>query len=399
MQEWNLIPFNRPTLTGDESEYLSECVRIGKFSGDGSFTKKCHLWMQESLSCRKALLTTSCTHALEMCAILLNLKPGDEVIIPSFTFSSSAGAFALHGAKIVFVDIHPDTMNIDETLIEPAITLKTRAIVVVHYAGVSCEMDTIMKIAEKHNLLVIEDAAQGFMSFYKGRPLGTIGHLGTYSFHETKNIQCGEGGALIINDLKFYERAEIIREKGTDRSRFFRGEIDKYGWVDVGSSYLPSELNASFLYSQFIKSRDITKKRLLLWDMYHEGLGFLGEAGIIRLPVIPKDCEHNAHTYFIKLKDEPERDMLMKYLKEKGITTTFHYLPLHSSVAGLQVGKFSGEDRYTTIESERLLRLPLYYELKEDEVLRVVSCLWSFFHKKIGSAHITVEKERYEIKT
>ena len=377
-----MIQFNKPTVSGKELDYLQQVLSNGKFSGDGAFTKKCHQWFEETLPCRKALLTTSCTHALEMAAILLDFKDGDEVIMPSYTFSSTAGAFALHGARVKFVDIRPDTMNIDEKLIEKAITDRTRAIVVVHYAGISCNMDEIMKIAGKHNLVVVEDAAQALLSGYKGKALGTIGQLGAFSFHETKNIQCGEGGALIVNDAAFLERAEIIREKGTDRSRFFRGEIDKYSWVDIGSSYLPSELNAAFLYPQLIAASAITDHRMKLWNCYNDMLGSLAKSGRIELPVVPDQCTQNGHMYFIKTSDESERSALISFLKERGISSVFHYVPLHSSKAGIKIGSFSGTDRYTTNESERLLRLPLHYDLTTDDVREVALSVVSFYDKK-----------------
>ncbi len=374
-----MIPFNRPGVTGDEVRLIGEVFESGKFCGDGAFTKKCHAWFNENLPCKKSLLTTSCTHALEMAAILLDLRPGDEIIMPSFTFSSTAGAFALHGARIVFVDIRPDTMNIDENLIESAITDRTRAIVVMHYAGVACDMDRIMALAEKRNLVVVEDAAQGLIAGYRGRALGTIGHLGCFSFHETKNIQCGEGGALIINDMNYFERAEIIREKGTDRSRFFRGEVDKYGWVDIGSSYLPSELNAAFLYAQLLRSREITDDRLNSWRLYREGLEKLSRSGKIELPCIPDECVHNAHMFYIKTCGLDERTRLIAHLKDRGVHTVFHYIPLHTSKAGLKAGRLSGEDRWTTRESERLLRLPMYYRLEEKDVMQAVNAIIEFY--------------------
>lgn len=376
-----MIPFNRPGLTGDEAGFIGEVIAGGKFCGDGAFTRKCHDWFNGNLPCKKSLLTTSCTHALEMAAILLDLRPGDEVIMPSFTFSSTAGAFALHGARIVFVDIRPDTMNMDESLIEPAITDRTRAIVVMHYAGVACEMDRIMALAESRNIVVIEDAAQSILAGYKGRSLGTIGHLGCFSFHETKNIQCGEGGALIINDMSYFERAEIIREKGTDRSKFFRGEVDKYGWVDIGSSFLPSELNAAFLYAQLLRSREITDQRLHSWGIYRDGLERLSLSGRIDLPHVPPECRHNAHMFYIKTADLDERTGLIEHLRKREVHRVFHYIPLHTSKAGLKAGRFSGDDRWTTRESERLLRLPMYYGLGEKDVIGIVDAVNEFYSK------------------
>jgi dTDP-4-amino-4,6-dideoxygalactose transaminase len=374
-----MIPFNRPLVTGKEQEYILQAIKDEKLSGDGSYTKQCHQWFEDKLDCHKALLTTSCTHALEMCALLVDIQPGDEVIVPSYTFVSSANAFVLRGAKIVFVDIRPDTMNIDENLIEQAITSKTRAICVVHYAGVSCEMDKVMEVADRHSLWVIEDAAQGMMSTYKGKPLGTIGHLGTYSFHETKNYTCGEGGVLLINDERLVARAEIIREKGTNRSRFFRGQVDKYTWVDLGSSYLPSELNAAYLYAQLENVNEVLESRLATWNAYYENLLPLKEKGFIELPSVPDNCSHNAHMFFIKVKDLEERSELISFLKEVGIQSVFHYIPLHSSEEGLRIGEFIGEDRHTTMESERLLRLPLFYGLNENEINHIVKAVYEFY--------------------
>lgn len=375
-----MIQFNVPPVVGKEEEYIREAiVKNKKLCGDGPFTKKCNEWFEEKTETRKALLTTSCTHALEMAAILCDIKPGDEVIAPSYTFVSTVNAFVLRGATIVFVDIRPDTMNIDEVLIESAITENTKAIIPVHYAGVSCEMDKIMDIANRYNLYVIEDAAQGVMSTYKGKALGTIGDLGTYSFHETKNYSMGEGGTLLIENEEFIERAEVVREKGTDRSRFFRGQVDKYSWVDIGSSFLPSELNAAYLYAQLEEAEKVNNDRLATWNLYYEGLLELKEKGLIELPIIPKECEHNAHMFYIKLKDLEERTNVIKYLKEKEIASVFHYVPLHSAKAGLEFGRFHGEDRYTTRESERLLRLPLYYGLKEDEVKYIVNSINKYF--------------------
>lgn len=375
-----MISFNIPPYVGKEQEYLKQVLEQNKkLCGDGPFTKKCHNWLEEYLQTPKALLTTSCTHALEMAAILADIQPGDEIIAPSYTFVSTVNAFVLRGAKIVFVDIRPDTMNIDESLIEAAITDKTKAIVPVHYAGVACEMDTIMNIAKNYDLLVIEDAAQGMMATYKGKALGTIGDLGCYSFHETKNYSMGEGGALLIQNSKFIERAEIIREKGTNRSKFFRGQVDKYTWVDIGSSYLPSELNAAYLYAQLEEATKINEDRLHSWNNYYEALKELQEKGFIELPFIPEECEHNAHMFYIKCRDLEERTKLINFLKEKNIFTAFHYVPLHSTSAGLKYGRFYGEDRYTTIESNRLLRLPMYYGLKNSEINEVCLAISDFY--------------------
>ncbi len=377
-----MIKFNIPPFVGKEEEYIRQVVvESKKICGDGPFTKKCSNWLVNKTGTQKALLTTSCTHALEMAAILCDIKEGDEIIAPSYTFVSTVNAFVLRGAKIVFVDIRPDTMNIDENLIESAITDKTKAIIPVHYAGVACEMDKIMEIAKKYNLYVIEDAAQGVMSTYKGKQLGTIGDLGTYSFHETKNYSMGEGGALLIDNKEFVERAEIIREKGTDRSKFFRGQVDKYSWVDIGSSFLPSELNAAYLYAQLEEAEKINNDRLKSWQLYYNELSELKDNGLIELPTIPKECEHNAHMFYIKLKDLNERTKLISFLNERGIASVFHYVPLHSAKAGIEFGRFHGEDRYTTRESERILRLPLYYGLKDAEVETVISSIKEFFNK------------------
>ncbi|MCF0147288.1 MAG: dTDP-4-amino-4,6-dideoxygalactose transaminase [Clostridium sp.] len=376
-----MIKFNIPPIVGKEEEYIRQAVMENKkICGDGPFTKKCNEWIMDRTETKKALLTTSCTHALEMAAILCDIKEGDEVIAPSYTFVSTVNAFVLRGAKIVFVDIRPDTMNIDENLIEKAITDKTKAIIPVHYAGVACEMDKIMEIANKYNLYVIEDAAQGVMSTYKGKALGTIGDLGTYSFHETKNYSMGEGGALLIDNSEFAERAEIIREKGTDRSKFFRGQVDKYSWVDIGSSFLPSELNAAYLYAQLEEAEKINNARLSSWKLYYNGLSDLKDKGLIELPVIPENCIHNAHMFYIKLKDLSQRTELINYLKERGIDSVFHYVPLHSSKAGIEFGRFHGEDKYTTRESERILRLPLYYGLKDIEVESVINSIKEYFN-------------------
>ncbi len=375
-----MIIFNRPPFTGNEEHYLKLSMKSLKLSGDGEFTKRCHKWFEKKLNCKKALLTTSCTHALEMSAILIDIQPGDEVIMPSYTFVSTANAFALRGAKIVFVDVREDTMNIDETLIEAAITKKTKAIVPVHYAGVACEMDTIMDIANRHNLYVIEDAAQGMMSTYKGKALGTIGHLGTYSFHETKNYTSGgEGGLLIINDEKFTTKAEIIREKGTNRSQFFRGMVDKYSWVDIGSSYLMNDLSAAYLWGQLEKAEEINNQRLAIWKSYYKQLKELQEKGIIELPTIPKDCIHNGHMFYLKCKNLEERTSLINHLYSNGIQAVFHYIPLHSSPAGEKFGTFFGSDKYTTLESERLVRLPIYYGLEQSEVEYIIKTIKEFY--------------------
>ena len=374
-----MIDFNVPPVVGTELKYIEQAIQNRKICGDGVFTKKCSRWLEETLNVPKVLLTTSCTHATEMSAILADIKPGDEVIMPSYTFVSTADAFVLRGAKVIFVDIRPDTMNIDEGLIEEAITEKTKAIVPVHYAGVSCEMDRIMELAKKYHLYVIEDAAQGMMSEYKGRPLGTIGDYGCFSFHETKNYSMGEGGALIIQDAGNVERAEIVREKGTNRSKFFRGQIDKYTWVDAGSSYLPSELNAAYLWAQLECADVIYKDRMRTWNLYYEAFQDLKEQGKIELPYIPSYCKHNAHMFYIKTRDIEERQELIGYLKEREITAVFHYIPLHTAPAGKKYGEFFGTDRYTTKESERLLRLPLYYNMEEKDTLKVIEAVKSFY--------------------
>ncbi|KLU57434.1 TDP-4-oxo-6-deoxy-D-glucose aminotransferase [Paenibacillus sp. VT-400] len=374
-----MILFNVPAVTGKEQEFIERVVQNRRFSGDGEFTGLSSRWMESKFDTTKALLTTSCTHALEMSAILADIKEGDEVILPSYTFVSTANAFVLRGAKIVFVDIRPDTMNIDETLIEAAITPRTKAIVPVHYAGVSCEMDAIMEIAEKYNLFVIEDAAQGVMSKYKGKYLGSIGHLGCYSFHETKNYNCGEGGALLVNELPFVERAEIIREKGTDRSRFFRGQVDKYTWVDLGSSYLPSEINAAFLYAQLQTADVINENRRKSWDLYYRELEELQRLERITLPFIPDNCIHNAHMFYLKCKSLDERTRLINFLKSNEIQSVFHYIPLHSSKAGEKFGYFHGMDNHTTKESEKLLRLPMYYDMNSSDIGKVIEMLYKFY--------------------
>ena len=378
-----MIPFNIPPYVGKELEYVKEAIEKNhKICGDGPFTKKCSEWMENKFNVKKVLLTTSCTHATEMTAILTDIKEGDEVIAPSFTFVSTVNPFVLRGAKIVFIDINPKTMNMDENLIEAAITEKTKAILPVHYAGVACNMDKIMEIAKKHNLIVIEDAAQGVMSEYKGKPLGTIGEYGCFSFHETKNYSMGEGGALLINNKENIEKAEIIREKGTNRSRFFRGQVDKYTWVDKGSSYLPSELNAAYLYAQLENADIIYNDRMNTWNKYKELLQELEDKNLIELQYIPEDCKHNAHMFYIKCKDLDERTNLINFLKENNINAVFHYIPLHSAEAGIKFGRFHGEDKYTTIESERLLRLPLYYGLKEEDVKYVASKIKEFYEVK-----------------
>ncbi|WP_310606530.1 dTDP-4-amino-4,6-dideoxygalactose transaminase [Buttiauxella brennerae] len=375
-----MIPFNAPPVVGTEIEYMQAAMGSGKLCGDGGFTRRCQQWMEHRFGSKKVLLTPSCTASLEMAALLLNIQPGDEVIMPSYTFVSTANAFVLRGAKVVFVDIRPDTMNIDEKLIEAAITEKTRAIVPVHYAGVACEMDTIMAIANKHNLFVVEDAAQGVMSTYKGRALGTIGHIGCFSFHETKNYTAGgEGGATLINDASLIERAEIIREKGTNRSQFFRGQVDKYTWRDIGSSYLMADLQAAYLWAQLEAAEKINQQRLKLWHTYHDALAPLAKVGRIELPSVPKDCVQNAHMFYIKLRDIEDRSALIAYLKEAEILAVFHYIPLHACPAGEKFGYFHGEDRFTTQESERLLRLPLFYNLSPANQRTVINTLLSFF--------------------
>lgn len=377
-----MINFNVPPFTGKEIEYIRQAVENQKICGDGPFTRKCSEWIETKTGTAKALLTTSCTHATELAALLLDIKPGDEVIMPAYTFVSTADAFVLRGAKAVFVDIRPDTMNIDETLIEEAITDKTKAIVPVHYAGVSCEMDTILDIAKRHGLAVVEDAAQGIMSTYKGRALGAIGDFGCYSFHETKNYSMGEGGALLIRDMDYVEKAEIFREKGTDRSKYFRGQVDKYRWQEYGSSYLPSDMNAAYLYAQLEMADEINDTRLARWSQYNELLKPLADEGRIELPYIPDECEHNGHMFYIKCKDMEERTELINYLKERNVYAVFHYVPLHTAPAGIKYGRFAGEDRYTTAESERLLRLPMFYKLTEDEVTYITEQVKAFYESK-----------------
>lgn len=374
-----MISFNVPPYCGKEKEYVAKAIDNHKICGDGEFTMKCSNWIEDKTGTEKALLTTSCTHATEMAALLCDIQPGDEIIMPSYTFVSTADAFVLRGAKIVFVDIRPDTMNIDETKIEAAITKKTKAIVPVHYAGVACEMDAIMDIARRHNLMVIEDAAQAVMSTYKGKALGTIGDYGCYSFHETKNYSMGEGGALLIKNADMIEAAEVLREKGTNRSKFFRGQIDKYTWVNYGSSYLPSELNAAYLWAELEMADEINEDRLQSWNHYYNGLQDLAEKGNIELPVISEGCVHNAHMFYIKAKDLEERTRLIAYMKENGIGCVFHYIPLHSAPAGRKFGRFHGEDQYTTKESERLMRLPMYYGLKPEDVEKVIETIKNFY--------------------
>ena len=374
-----MINFNEPVYVEKGIGYITEAIlKYRRLNGDGEFTKLCTTWFQERYG-KKVLFTTSCTHALEMAALLCDIQPGDEVIMPSFTFVSTADAFVLRGAKIKFVDIRPDTMNIDETLIENAITDKTKAIVPVHYAGVACEMDTIMDIAKRHNLKVVEDAAQGVMSTYKGKALGTIGDFGCYSFHETKNYSMGEGGAIVINNPEYNEQAEILREKGTNRAKFFRGQVDKYTWIDYGSSYLPSDLNAAYLWAQLEKADEINQDRLNSWNYYYSNLKELEDKGLIELPVVPKECEHNAHMFYIKLKNLEERTKFIKYMKDNGVLTVFHYIPLHSAPAGEKFGRFDSKDEFTTNESERLVRLPMYYSLDDKDREKTVGLVRKYY--------------------
>lgn len=388
------VPFNIPQLAGKELEYIKEALANRHLSGDGCFSKRCHQWLQDRLGTAKALLTHSCTGALEMAAILLDLKPGDEVIMPSFTFVSTANAFVLRGAIPVFVDVREDTLNIDETLVESAITPRTRAIVVVHYAGVSCEMDRIMAVARRHALPVIEDAAHAILATYKGRQLGTIGHLAALSFHETKNLIAGECGALLVNAPEFARRAEIIREKGTNRAAFFRGEVDKYTWVDVGSSYLPSELQAAFLYAQFEKADEITSDRLRIWHRYHELLEPLEKHGFVRRPIVPNECGHNGHLYYVLVESLAVRSTLLAYLKERGVAALFHYVPLHSAPAGLNLGRVSGALPVTEQSSERLLRLPFWRGLTDEQLTYIVGCLEDFFTGAEGALALCGRRER-----
>lgn len=375
-----MIPFNSPPVVGCELAYMQEAITSGKLSGDGGFTQRCQKWMEQHFNCPKVLLTPSCTASLEMAALLLNIKPGDEVIMPSFTFVSTANAFVLRGAEIRFVDIRPDTMNIDESKIEAAVTDKTRVIVPVHYAGVACEMDRIMALAKTHNLFVVEDAAQGVMSTYKGKALGSIGHIGCFSFHETKNYSAGgEGGAILLNDATLIERAEIIREKGTNRSQFFRGQVDKYTWRDIGSSYLMSDIQAAYLWGQLEHAKQINQRRLVLWNCYYQSLTPLADSKRIELPTIPADLIHNAHMFYIKLRDVDDRDAFINHMKNSDILTVFHYVPLHTCSMGEKFGRFSGEDRFTRSQSERLVRLPLFYNLTDADQQKVINATLSFF--------------------
>ncbi|GFI16778.1 dTDP-4-amino-4,6-dideoxygalactose transaminase [Lachnospiraceae bacterium] len=374
-----MIRFNVPPFTGREMEYVKEAVDNMHICGDGIFTRKCSEYLEKITGTAKCLLTTSCTHALEMAALLCDFKEGDEVILPSYTFVSTADAFVLRGAKAVFVDIRPDTMNIDENLIEAAVTERTKAVFVVHYAGVACEMDRIMNIARRYDLKVVEDAAQAMMCTYKGKPLGTIGDFGCFSFHETKNFSMGEGGALLIRDSAYIEKAEILREKGTDRSRYFRGQVDKYRWQDFGSSYLPSDMNAAYLYAQLEMADEINSTRIARWNLYQKLLLPLKEAGLIELPVVPRECVHNGHMFYIKTKDMEERTRLINFMKENDVLSVFHYVPLHSAPAGIKFGRFCGEDKYTTIESERLLRLPMFYQLTEEQVRYIAGKVKEFY--------------------
>ncbi len=375
-----MINFNVPPFTGKEFDYMKQAVEAQKICGDGQFTKKCNEWIEQKTGTGKALLTTSCTHALEMAALLCEIKPGDEVILPSYTFVSTADAFVLRGATAVFVDIRPDTMNIDEKLIEDAITDKTKVIAPVHYAGVGCEMDTIMDIAKRHNLKVVEDAAQGIMATYKGKALGAIGDYGAFSFHETKNYSMGEGGAVLIKNPDDAELAEIYREKGTNRSQYYRGQVDKYRWMEFGSSYLPSDMNAAYLYAQLEMANEINEARMHVWNMYNEELSDLKTAGKIELPYIPKECVHNAHMFYLKTANLDERTKLIDFLKKNEILSVFHYVPLHTAPAGVKYGRFHGEDKYTTKESDRLVRLPLYYGLRDDQVDYIVSKVKEFYN-------------------
>jgi dTDP-4-amino-4,6-dideoxygalactose transaminase len=375
-----MIPFNVPPYVNTAIGYIEEACAVNKkICGDGPYTKLVNKWFEERLETNKVLLTTSCSHALDMMGILSEVAPGDEVILPSYNFVSSANAIAVRGGKCVFVDIRPDTMNIDEKRIEQAITPRTKAIVVVHYAGVSCEMDSILALAKKHDLKILEDAAQGMMASYKGRTLGTMGDFGTYSFHETKNYSMGEGGLLILNRKQDIERAEMLREKGTDRSKFWRGEVDKYTWQDVGSSYLPSEINAAYLFAQLEVAGEINKNRLAAFNLYKEILAPLALEGRIELPHVPDGCVHNGHMFYIKCRDVAERGRFISYMKEKGVLCVFHYVPLHTAPAGLRYGRFDGEDKYTTRESERLVRLPMYYGLEEKDIGYITDCVKAFY--------------------
>ena len=374
-----MIYFNIPPVVGNEIEMIQDAIHLRKICGDGKYTHLCNKWFQEKTGAKGALLTTSCTHATELAALLCGIEKGDEVIMPSYTFVSTADAFVLRGAKVVFVDIRPDTMNINENLIEAAITKHTKAIVPVHYAGVGCEMEQIMEIAKQYHLYVIEDAAQGVKSEYQGKALGAIGDIGCYSFHETKNFSMGEGGAILLREDDKLELAEIIREKGTNRSKLFRGQVDKYTWVEAGSSYLPSELNAAYLWAQLQNAEEITSNRMAAWNQYYQELKDLSDSGKIELPCIPKECKHNAHMFYIKAKDLQERTKLIAYLKENGVMAVFHYIPLHTAPAGKKYGIFNGQDMYTTKESERLVRLPLYYGITAEDIDRVTALLYQFY--------------------
>ena len=374
-----MVDFNVPPCVGDEIGFVKQAIESHKICGDGAFTKKCHAWMEQTFNAQKVLLTTSGTTALDMALLMCDLKPGDEVILPSYTFSSTATAAVLAGANLVFVDIRPDTMNIDETKIEAAITDKTKVIIAMHYAGVSCEMDTIMNIAAKYNLIVVEDAAQGVMSTYKGKYLGTIGTFGCYSFHETKNYSMGEGGAIVINDPKYNEKAEILREKGTNRAKFFRGQVDKYTWVDFGDSYLPSEMNAAYLWAQLLHADEINENRKATWNRYYEAFAPLAKKGLFDIPTVPVGCEHNAHMFYLKCRDLEQRQEFIKFMKDRQLYCVFHYIPLHSAPAGYRFGRFNSTDTYTTKESERLVRLPMYFGLTEDDGDKVIEGVKAFF--------------------
>ncbi len=376
-----MISFNVPPFVGNEIDFIKEAINNKKICGDGFFTKRCTAWMEERFHAQKVLLTTSGSAALEMAALLCDIKDGDEVILPSYTFSSTANAFVLAGAKLVFVDVRPDTMNIDETKIEQAITKKTKVICVVHYAGIACEMDAIMEIARCHKLLVVEDAAQGVMSTYKGKALGTIGDFGCFSFHETKNYSMGEGGALLISDPDYNIKAEILREKGTNRSQFFRGQVAKYNWVGYGSSYLPSDINAAYLWGQLQYAEQINEQRLAVWDRYYKELQPLAQQGKVELPIVPEGCIHNAHIFYLKCKDLEQRTAFIDFMKQHEILCVFHYVPLHSAPAGLNYGVFVGEDKYTTSESDRLVRLPLYYNMTKADLDKVIQSILEFFNK------------------
>lgn len=379
IKEESMITFNIAPFVGTEFEYMQDAIRSHKISGDGVYTQKCNAWIQDRFKAFRAMLTTSGSSALDMAALLCGLKPGDEVILPSFTFSSTANAFVLAGARLVFVDIRPDTMNIDERKIEAAITDRTRVIVTVHYAGVACEMDTIMDIAKRHKLMVVEDAAQSVMSTYRGRSLGTIGDFGCFSFHETKNYSMGEGGTILVNNPEYVERAEIIREKGTNRSKFFRGEVDKYTWVDLGDSYLPSELNAAYLWAQLERAEDINENRLSTWNQYYTALIPLERSGKIQLPFIPDECGHNAHMFYIKCSTLEERTRFIQFMKKRGILCVFHYVPLHTAPAGKRYGRFEGADIYTTAQSNRLVRLPMYYQLDPNDQAYIIKSVFDFY--------------------